>query len=362
LFFIQKRSMSAWYLDINSVGGALLEIPLSGAAGKGGTLLFGAVYSTDAGDGNDDKCVFVTTLGEVLVFTGTNPGDSANWRQEGRWALGRPMGMNAHIQIGGDLMVLTIEGIVPLSVALARDISQTELAMLTRTIKPMWRENVAKRTTYPWTIARWDEYGALFVTWPGGNPGDRMCAVSNLATGAWCRFIGYDALCFLRHGADLFYGTQDGIIMQGERTGYDDGNHARKPYLATLVGGWEMFGAPAANFTWHQARANFHSAAGEPFQPQLAAAVNYNIVLPSPPQAGPDTGPLDVWDQGLWDDARWDQPPPLAPPVRSTLWVSIGETGYAHAPIVQVTVSQLVAPKVELISIGATYESAGVNV
>jgi hypothetical protein len=362
LFFIQRRSMSAWYLDINSVGGALLEIPLSGAAGKGGTLLFGAVYSTDAGDGNDDKCVFVTTLGEVLVFTGTNPGDAANWRQEGRWALGKPMGMNAHTQIGGDLVVLTIEGIVPLSVALARDISQTELAMLTRTIKPMWRENVAKRTTYPWTIARWDEYGALFVTWPGGNPGDRMCAVSNLATGAWCRFIGYDALCFLRRGADLFYGTQDGIIMQGERTGYDDGNHARKPYLATLVGGWEMFGAPAANFTWHQARANFHSAAGEPFQPQLAAAVNYNIVLPSPPQAGPDTGPLDVWDQGLWDDARWDQPPPLAPPVRSTLWVSIGETGYAHAPIVQVTVSQLAPPKVELISIGATYEPAGVNV
>jgi hypothetical protein len=69
-----------------------------------------------------------------------------------------------------------------------------------------------------------------------------------------------------------------------------------------------------------------------------------------------------VWDQGLWDDARWDQPPPLAPPVRSTLWVSIGETGYAHAPIVQVTVSQLAPPKVELISIGATYEPAGVNV
>jgi hypothetical protein len=438
LFFIQKRSMSAWYLDINSVGGALLEIPLSGAAGKGGTLLFGAVYSTDAGDGNDDKCVFVTTLGEVLVFTGTNPGDAANWRQEGRWSLGRPMGMNAHIQIGGDLMVLTIEGIVPLSVALARDISQTELAMLTRTIKPMWRENVAKRTTYPWTIARWDEYGALFVTWPGGNPGDRMCAVSNLATGAWCRFIGYDALCFLRRGADLFYGTQDGIIMQGERTGYDDGNHARKPYLATLVGGWEMFGAPAANFIWHQARANFHSAAGEPFQPQLAAAVNYNIVLPSPPQAGPDPGPLDIWDQGIWGPsmwtppamwanatayavgataydgpahnywtaavahtsaaaptvfaadrtahptywtlaspqpgppvptpterdryAQWDQPGPIAPPVRSTLWVSIGETGYAHAPIVQVTVAQAVRPQVELISIGATYEPAGVNV
>jgi hypothetical protein len=362
LFFIEKLSMSAWYLDINSVGGALLEIPLSGAASKGGVLLFGAVYSTDAGDGNDDKCVFVTTLGEVLVFTGTNPGDPNNWRQEGRWALSKPMGMNAHIQIGGDLLVLTVEGIVPLSVALTRDASQVELSMLTRTIKPLWRQNVAARSGYPWTIVKWDEYGGLFVTWPGGAPGDRMCAVSNLVTGGWCRFVGYDALCFLRRGADLYYGTQDGIIMQGERTGYDDGNDAKKPYVATLVGGWEMFGAPAANFVWHQARANFRSAAGEPFQPQLAAAKNYVVTLPAPPQAGLDFGPADVWDQGLWDDALWDQPAPPQPSVRTTLWVSIGETGYAHAPIVQVTVAQTAPPQVELISIGATYEPAGVNV
>lgn len=376
LFFIEKNSMSAWYLDINSVGGALQEIPLSGAASKGGTLLFGAVYSTDAGDGNSDKCVFVTTLGEVLVFSGTNPSDAANWRQEGRWALSKPMGMNAHIQIGGDLLVLTVEGIAPLSVALTRDASQLELSMLTRTIKPLWRQNVAARNGYPWTIVKWDEYGGLFVTWPGGAPGDRMCAVANLVTGGWCRFVGYDAMCFLRRGADLYYGTQDGIIMQGERTGYDDGFDTKVPYVATLVGGWEMFGAPAANFVWHQARANFHSAAGEPFQPQLAAAVNYVVTLPAPPQPGPDFGAASVWDQGLWGPtpppavgspdylhyARWDAPAPAQPSVRTTMWVSIGQTGYAHAPIVQVTVAQIATPQVELISIAATYEPAGVNV
>jgi hypothetical protein len=44
------------------------------------------------------------------------------------------------------------------------------------------------------------------------------------------------------------------------------------------------------------------------------------------------------------------------------MWVSIGMTGFSHAPIVQVTVAQQARPDVELVAIAATYERAGVNV
>ena len=62
LFFIEKNSMNAWYLGIDSVGGALLQIPLSGAASKGGKLVFCAVWSIISGSGTDDKLVFMTSL------------------------------------------------------------------------------------------------------------------------------------------------------------------------------------------------------------------------------------------------------------------------------------------------------------
>ena len=55
LFFIEGGTMNAWYLGINSIGGALQMIPLSGAARMGGQLISGAVMSIDAGDGMDDK-------------------------------------------------------------------------------------------------------------------------------------------------------------------------------------------------------------------------------------------------------------------------------------------------------------------
>jgi hypothetical protein len=369
LFFIENNSMNAWYLAVNAVGGTLSLIPLAGAATKGGKLLYGATWSLDAGDGIDEKCIFATDQGELIIFTGSNPSDPNNWAQQGRYQLSAPLGMNAHIQVGGDLLVLTVDGIIPLSQAITKDAGQLELAMLTRTIKTTWRAEVNAKRAWSWTIKKWDEYGALFVTTPGDVPGSRHCLVANNATGAWCRFLGsYDATCFIRMRADMFFGTQDGFIMQSERTGKDETWDAArnatslKVYVASLVGGWETFGAPANQIVWRQARASFRSQAGEPFAPQLDCTVDYHIVVPMPPPPGVDPGVLEVWDQGKWDAAHWDQPSLAVPPVRNTMWVSVGRTGFAHAPIVQVSVCQQALPDVELIAISATYEPAGVNV
>jgi hypothetical protein len=357
-FFVGLNTMSAWYLPLNAVGGALAEIPLSGAATKGGKLLFCATWSIDAGDGIDDKIVFMTDQGEILVFTGSNPADAANWRQEGRYTMSPPLGKNAWLGIGGDLLVAAVDGILPTSGAITKDRAELELAAITRSIKPMWRDEVIAKRAYPWTMCKWDEYGGIFVAMPGAPSGSERCLVVNAATGAWGRFTQWDVQCCMRLRGDMFFGTQKGLVMQADRTGYDDG----KPYVATLVGGWEVFQSPSQTITWRQARASFTARQGEPFQPQLAATTDYVVNIPTPPIAGPDPGVLDLWDQGLWDVAHWDAAAPMSPVVRNTGWVSIGMTGFSHAPIVQVTVAQTALPLVDLINIAATFERAGINV
>src|SRR6187399_85387 len=192
LYFIEKQSMNLWYLPIDSVGGTLVKIPMSGAATLGGYLLFLASWTIDAGDGIDDKLVVVTSEGEALIFTGNDPGNAATWRQEGRYFVGKPMGMNAHTQVGGDLVILTVEGMVPISQVITKSAGEMELAMISRAIKPMWRDEVQAKRARPWTIKRWDEYGGIFVTFPGGTPGNRYCLVMNSATGAFARAVGWD--------------------------------------------------------------------------------------------------------------------------------------------------------------------------
>jgi hypothetical protein len=372
-FFIEQDSMNAWYLPVNAVGGTLGMIPLSGAASLGGKLLFCTSWSIDGGDGPDDKIIFVTDLGEVLVFSGSDPSAATNWRQEGRYRIAPPMGMNAYLALGGDVLIATVPGIIPVSACINKTYEQMELAAITKSIKPMWRDEVNSKRQWPWTMCHWEKYDGIFVTWPGSTPG--YCAAVNSATSAWCRFVGYDATCFIKMGDDFYFGTQDGRIMQADRGGTDDG----LPYTATLVGGWEMFQSPAQTAHWRQARASFYSSAGQPFQPQLSACTDYVITLPPPPPAGPDPGPTDAWDESNWGPdtgnppsvptapervqyAQWDQPVVTRPAVRNTQWVSIGRTGFSHAPVVQVTVSQKVKPNVELICISALFERAGINV
>lgn len=358
-FFIEKNSMNAWYLPLNAVGGTLLQIPLSGAATKGGKLLFCASWSIDAGDGIDDKLVFCTDLGELIIFTGSDPSVAANWRQEGRYDTSPPMGMNAHIAMGGDLLIATVDGIIPTTAAITKTREELELAAITRPIKDMWRDEVNEKREWAWSMFYWHEYGAIFVTWPGGDPGKERCAVVNAATNAWARYTGWDATCFMPLGdADMFFGTQTGAVMHADRGGYDNG----VPYTATLVGGWETFKSPAQTITWLQARASFSARSGETFIPQISACTDFVVSVPTPPPPGPDPGPLDLWDEGVWDTAEWDAPGAVATTIRNTGWVSIGATGFSHAPIVQIQVAQEAKPRVDLIAVSATFRRMGVNV
>jgi len=266
--------------------------------------------------------------------------------------------MNAHIVIGGDLFILTVDGVVPLSQAITKDSGQLEQAMVSRPVKRMWREEVVEKRAYPWTVKKWDQYGGVFIATPGvKTPPMQHCLVLNNATGAWARFT-WNATCFIEMRDDLFFGTMGGVIMQADRSGYDDG----QPYVATLVGGWELFSSGGAQVVWHQARAVFEIGPREPFVVQLSATTDYDVLIPPPPPPGDDPGPAEVWDDGNWDEAHWDAAPPGPPTQRTTLWQSIGMSGFAHAPIVQITVAQTSRPRVELIAITTTQERGGVNV
>ena len=189
----------------------------------------------------------------------------------------------------------------------------------------------------------------------------------------------------------MFFGTQDGRIVQADVLGSDysgvrptgggvegDATYPFRSYPCTYVGGWETFGSPPFTFTLRQMRCAFTTRANETFLPFLSASINYLITLPPPPDPGPFFQNAEVWDEGLWGSdgavvppdpppvpapepgrARWDQPPAAVPPVRSTLWVSIGEHGLSHAPTVQVTVFQENKPSVELLGISMLAEKAG---
>src|SRR3546814_11463455 len=76
LWFAQKDSMTAWYMDnADSIGGTAEPFPLGGVFGLGGSLLFGSAWyidsSSDSGLSEPDRTSDVSgTSGYVSVDLG----------------------------------------------------------------------------------------------------------------------------------------------------------------------------------------------------------------------------------------------------------------------------------------------------
>lgn len=379
LFFVEKGTKSAWYLGVDAIGGAATEFSLAGIFKRGGSLLFGATWSLDAGDGLDDKCVFISDEGEVAVYEGTDPSSATTWSLVGRYDISKPRGMNATMQAGGDLLIATVDGLIPISAAVNKDPAAMTLAAISRNIEPVWKEDAFGRSSRPWEIAKWVEknmalisvpanyalvpvesrwgygYWGTFI-WGGGGSNvlsqDAYCYVVNLQTGAWAKYTGWDVQSLAYHDGIVYFGTVDGRVMQAEVGGYDD----EVPYVCRYCGLFDNLGT-ANNKHLLQARATW--TYGRPFNDKVSFSTNYVVSWPSAPAAALTGGSSGTWDDAVWDESVWDAQPGSLVKAR---WVSIGRNGYSVAPMVQVTVGEVVPPDAELVSIDLTYESGGIVV
>ena len=352
-FFVQQSSLSAWYLPVNSIGGAALEVSLYGIFKKGGKLLFGSTWSLGQTTGLDDNCVFVTDQGEAAIYSG-DP-DDATWTLVGVYDLSKPLGKRGTMRAGGDLVIATEEGMVPISAAISKDAAVLSLAAISKNIEPDWRAEALARSSLPWEIIKWPEQRYAIVSLPiTADDQAAICFVVNTETGAWCKYTGWNTQCMELLDGQLYFGSNDGTVKIAEVGGSDDG----QPIYYTYVGNPDPISKNIAGVkTMHQARVTFRSATT--FNSQVNFATNYSVTLPSPPNAVADVA-SNEWDSGLWDVALWDQPAPATS--IGTKWISIGRSGYVFQPIVQITGALSQLPRTELVQIDAMVESGGVVV
>lgn len=346
-YFIEGGTLRAHYLGTDSIGGSLATISLYGIFKRGGSLLFGATWSLDAGDGIDDKCVFVTDQGEVAVYQGDDP-SADNWSLVGRYDITAPLGKNGTMQAGGDLLLLVEAGVVPISAAIKKDQAALSLSAVSRRIQPAWQQEVQRRSGAHWEIAKWPSHSMALVTLPISSLDESPYSfIVNLETGAWTKYTGWDARCVAVFNDRLYFGTTSGTVVEGEVGGSDQGS----PFTAQLVYHADALDSPGITKTVKAARSTF--LASRPFNPRVSVSTNYKVVLPVAPNAVEDTD-LEGWDAGTWDNALWDAT--AAPASVSTQWRSIGRTGYAINVQVQVTSANLAARDCELVSVDLLYE------
>lgn len=345
LFYVEKNSLNAWYLAVDSISGTITKLPLGGVFTLGGSLLFGATWSIESGDGLSEQCAFFTTEGEVAVFSGNDPSSSSTWSKVGTYRIGKPKGPKAYIRAGGDVVIATDIGAIPLSVAVQRDIAALAPSAISYPIEVAWNEAIAERTN-DWTCAVWPTKQMVIVALPTADGEQPQMFVANARTGAWCLFTGLDATCMAVFGDRLFFGSKDGLVGEMEVTGADQGI----PYTATVIPLFDPLKSPASIKTGLLARSTVR--APSKVQVGLSLQADYNISLPSPPNDLAITAD-NVWGAGVWGKSKWGT---AADKQTFREWQSVSGDGYALAVAAQVTSGSVSPPDVEYVETELTYD------
>jgi len=347
LFFIEKDSLTAWYLPVASVGGSASDISFAGVFRRGGSLLMGGTWSLDSGSGMDDRCVFVSDEGEVAIYEGTDPSSSTTWQIVGRYDIGKPLGKRATMQAGGDFLIATVDGIVPLSQVISKDPAALSLAAVTRPIEETWKIEANRGSAIE--LHKWTNEGLGLVPLPDA---ERMLTV-NLQTGAWAEQTGWYANCASLYLGSAYIGRDDGRIYKINDSGTDDG----EAFTAQYCHSFQDLGDAVSYKSAQLVRCSFFASSDFNYKPGLA--FDYNVNFPVAPSASTDSGDTLIWGVGDWDVNTWGSDVAEPATALTTEWRTVTGAGYALAPMVQITSGSSVYQTIELVRIDVAYEAGG---
>ena len=349
-FFVRKNTLDAYYLPVNQVGGELTRFPMGAVFQLGGSLLFGASWSLSGSSsgGLGAQCIFVTTEGEVAVYQGANPSDANDWSLVGVYRIGRPLGREAFVRAGGDIVIATTIGFVPLSTAINVDAAGLAAGTVSSPIEEAWTEAVLRRGVGDWHCALWPDEAMAVISPPVSN--GQFVFVVNVNTGAWCKFTGWSPRCWCVWRGGLYFGADGGQVVRAGITGSDQG----VAYSGRYMGLFDDLGAPAARKIARMVRATLQSTVAiSPF-----VSVNWDWDQNFPPAPPAEPAQIDsVWDSAMWDEGRWDSD---SLSVVYQRWNSAGGSGARVAPIVQITSASTIPIDAELVAVELTFNGADI--
>jgi hypothetical protein len=299
LYFTQKNTLACWYLDVNAIGGTANPLYFGSIARNGGFLQAMGTWTIDAGQGADDYAVFVTSMGEVIVYYGTDPTSATTWALKGVWQLGQTFNRKCFFKWGGDLLLLTQDGLVPLASALQSSRLDPRINLTDKIYYPISQAATNYFSNFGWQIQYFASENMLILSIPTNSGMEQY--VMHTITKAWARFTGIQAYCWEVSGDNTMHFGGDGFVGNFYASSSDAGTNI----TATVQQAYSYFDSPGQNKRFTMVRPILQSDGGLPsvlcglsvdFQPlDNSGAITFN----------PSSQAVAVWDTAKWDANNW---------------------------------------------------------
>jgi hypothetical protein len=311
------NSADVVYGPIGGVTGALTTFQLSQIASGGKCMNVGS-WSRDAGDGSDDFTVFVMNTGEVIVYQGD---PATSFALVGKYQSPKPIGTDFLLKIGGELVIMTSSGPIPISAVVAGNAFSFDALQTWGKVAPAWRADFSRYGSNPgWNAYFFD--GIAYFNVATGLTNTKQY-VLNTRTNAWTSYSNMPVAMFADYLGSLYFGgTSTGTVWR-HAGGTDNGSQIIT--LARQGASYPGGSSKAKQFTMYMPLMDMNG----PTQFQFGLDVDFR-------DSALGSSVFDLSTSG--SGAAWGDPwgsPWASPGTAKRRWYSAKGYGRAVAPVVR---------------------------
>lgn len=299
VYIALKNTLTFAYLGVNAIAGAASTFPLGAVFKRGGSLLCIDSWTIDGGNGLDDLIVFITTEGEVAIYSGYDPSNAATWSLVGVYYIGKPVSKNCTAKVGGDLWLLTTNGLYPLSKALTNILFDKAAAISYKVQNAIQNYIEVTGSTYGWQVLQYPGPGMFLINVPykissSSNYIYTYQLVMNTTSMKWARFTGMSAEAWTVHDGNLYFACHNKVYQAWTGSTDDNGN-----IIAMAKQAFTTLGVNRNNKHIKMLRPVLAGSSSASFSASIDTNFDYNSIMQYT-HIGNVTVPL-------WDIAKWDE-------------------------------------------------------
>lgn len=314
LFYTEANTLRVIYhVSTDAIGGTVSTFNLASEMDLGGYLVMAATWTRDGGAGMDDLIAFVSSRGQVSVYSGTDPSSASTWTRLGLYKIPVPLSPRSYCKFGGELVFATESGVIPMSSIVSGLVQQPPFT--DKIISSINSAVAMYRSHFGWELCYAPVYNWLIVNVPVTTGDSQEQYVMNSQTSAWCRFQDWNANTFCIHNNKVYFGNNGSVVEAGTSTNSDDGMNI----AADCQQAFSAYGGPGRLKHFKMFRPLINSDGSVP----LAADINVDFSNLTPTSI-PTTTPLTV---GIWDVSAWDDPYWADDAIPALFWQSCGRLG-----------------------------------
>lgn len=307
VWFTVKEDPKVYYMrDVDHIAGHADEFPMGSVLRNGGYVSALVNWTIDAGASIDDYLVAIGTEGDVAVWEGTDPTSASTFQIKGSWYVGPVPRHGVYFTpFGGDVMIVSELGLVPMSRLVSGQYSQDQqigpASKIQSVFAPLVRELIEEKYFDVFVVPSSE---VLVIKLPADGGTYRQFAM-NVTTGAWCQFVGMPIRSAAVIGGELYFGTVDGFTckgLYGERDGADLVAAGGSYVEGDIQTSFQNFGTPSQLKKFGMVRPVFISTASPSIKLQINTQFLLSPVGGSPYFSGNDNG---IWSVSSWNAATW---------------------------------------------------------